>query len=525
MRRMLVYPCMNVAWLTRPYQEFPVPEVAQHPQTGARALAIIAAATLAMLVDGTANTAITTGLPYIQGLTAATPDESSWLVTLFNGPYYATILFTPWLYARFGRKPLLLFAIGAFVATSLALSLADTFGLVAILRMLQGIALGCVFVPAAILLFSSLPLDAMVLAIPAFALISLGAGTLGTLVGGYYSETYGASVLYLPSAVAMSIAGALIWVASPKYDAPQPHLRIDAFGIACALVLFGTMQYIANEGERRNWFDDPTIWFGLVIIAVSGGMLILWELFGARYPFANFRMFAEHRNLAVGGGVNFILGSVGYSITVFAAYLESAVAATATLAGLMIALRLCTYVLGIALAFLLVSRRILDVRIVVSVAAVATAVSLVLFGNRMTTTAEAASFVAVSLLFGLFYSMMSQPVPSLVLGSLPREQLAAGLSIYKLTSPIGLMVATALMSTFIDHRATAHVSDLAGFITPHNPAVAQFLHRGGSLKVLAQLAAGQAQTLAYRDAMFVFAGVVLGLIPLVALVRVQRPAA
>ncbi len=151
-------PPPSPAAIPRRRQQFAVPEVKQAPQTGLRAVAITVAAVFVMLVDATAANVINTGLPHLQGLSAATPDEGSWIVTAFNATYYSTILFSPWLYARLGRKPLLLAGLLGFGLTSLMLAATRSLELVVALRFLQGAFLGSVFVPAAVLLFTSLPL-------------------------------------------------------------------------------------------------------------------------------------------------------------------------------------------------------------------------------------------------------------------------------------------------------------------------------------------------------------------------------
>jgi hypothetical protein len=186
-------------------------------------------------------------------------------------------------------------------------------------------------------------------------------------------------------------------------------------------------------------------------------------------------------------------------------------------------LRITTYVVGIAVAFMLVRGRVLGVRAVIVIAAVGSALAFLSFARNMTATADAGTFVAITLVFGLFFSMLNQPVPAIVLGTLGLSDIAAGLSLYKLSAPIGLSVGTGLFQTLLDHRAAAHVSDLAGSVTSSNVAIAQYLSGSGSVRTLASLVNGQAQTLALGDVMRAFALCVLLTIPLI-FVANTRPA-
>jgi DHA2 family multidrug resistance protein len=500
--------------LSRLDQQIAVAEVKQSPQRGVRLFAICAAASLAVLIDGTATNIVNSGIPYLQGVLAATPDEASWILTAFNAAYYSTILFSPWLYARVGRKPLLLTGLVGYGLTSLALLLAHAFSLEIGLRFVQGMMLGCVFVPAAILLFTSLPVRLLSFAPPYFVTVVLGSGLMGSLIGGYISENYGGVEVYLVGVIATVVATALVYFAAPSVDSPQRSLRPDITGYALSILMFGALQYLANEGERRNWFDDLSVTIAFAVLAIAVPAFVLWEL-GAAAPHVNFRLLGQKRNLAVGGAFNIVLGTVGYSILVFVQYLESEIQATETLAGAMIFLRLATYIIGIIVAFTLVKERILGVRTVIFIAAIGTAVTFFAYALSMTTTAETGSFVLISLVFGLFFSVLSQPVPALVLGTLALAELPMGVSIYKVSAPVGLNIGTALFQTLIDHRDTFHMTALAAEITRAREPIEQFLQQGGDLRTLASLIGNQAQSLALQDAMIAFGAVVLLVVPIV----------
>lgn len=507
-------------------QRFAVPDVTPRPQPGLRGVAIVVSAILAILVDGTSTATINTGLPYLQGITAASPDEASWILTSFNAAYYAFILFSPWMMARVGRKRLMVVALVGFSVTSLLLIATSDYGLFLGLRFVQGAFLGCIFVPAALLLFTSLPREALKYAPPAFVLIALTGGTLGTVIGGFFADEFGGSSVFLPGALATLATALLIVVAVRNNDRPQPDLPIDVAGLALSVIAFGALQFLANEGERRNWLDDPTIVVGAAVLAVALPAFILYELYVTTDPHVDFRMFARHRNLAVGGTINIAIGAVGYSVTMFVVYLQIALGATPTVAGELVLVRLATYAIGVPAAFLLITARRFDIRVVVIIGALGSAVGLVAFSNSMTTTADIDAFIGVSLLFGLFFGMMNQPMGALVIGSMPLALLAAGVSIYKLSSPVGLMIATGGMQAVLDHRTAWFRAAIVGEISLGRAPVDTYLRQHhGNASELAALAAVQSQTLAYAYVMLLFAAIVLVVVPIVLFAKVQKPGA
>jgi DHA2 family multidrug resistance protein len=519
-------PVVTVRTEALPRQRLAVPDATPRPQPGLRGVAIVVSAVLALLVDGTSTATINTGLPYLQAITAASPDEASWIVSAFNAAYYPAILLSPWMMARVGRRRLMLVALVGFSLTSFVLAGTSNYGVFLVLRFVQGGLLGCVFVPAALLLFTSLHRDVLKFAPPAFVFVSLTGGTVGTLIGGFFADEYGAGWVFIPGCIATLTTAILIAVAVKNTDEPQPDLHFDTIGITLSVVSFGALQFLANEGERRNWFDDPGIVLAAAILAVALPAFVLYELFLTREPHVDFRMFARHRNLAVGGTVNVAVGAVGYSVTILVAYLQTATGATPTIAGALVLVRLATYAIGVPAAFLLITARKFDIRLVVIIGALGSSLGLTIFSRRMTSTADLAAFVGVSLLFGFFFGMMNQPLGALVIGSMPLPLLAAGVSIYKLSSPVGLMIATGGMQTVLADRTAAFRSDVAGLMTLARAPVGRYVREHhGHASGLAGLVALQSQTLAYAYVMQLFAFVVLAVVPIVLLAAVRKPGA
>ena len=313
---------------------------------------------------------------------------------------------------------------------------------------------------------------------------------------------------------------------STKKTSFNRGLQFDGVGLALSLVAFTSAQYLANEGERRNWLDDPTVVLAVIILALSVPAFIAYELRGTRNPHVHIRIFGTYRNLAVGSMINIFIGFSGYSVTTFVAYLQSAIGESTTSAGQLVPIRLLTYFVGVPAAFALSTYRILSIRAIVVIAVLGSSLSFMLFGHLMTTTAQGISFVGVSLLFGLFYAMLSQPIGTLVVGSIPLALLASGLSIYKLSSPIGTMIATGSMQYVLDRHAALVNTVIAGDLQRGRPVVDDYLFQHhGNAAGLAGLAASQAQTLAYSFSMISYAVVLLAIIPIIFFAQLAPPPA
>lgn len=502
-------------------QRFAVADVPRLPQTGARGAAIIASAVLAIVVDQTSSAIASAGLPYLAGIVGASPDEASWILTAFNTAYYAMILLSPWMMARVGRKRLMLGALLGFAAVSISLAFVSDYHAFVALRFVQGALLGCIYVPAALLFFTSLPTRALRYAPPIFVLLSLGAATVGTVIGASVAERFGGSTIFVPGAIATLLTALAIVLTVRAKDAPQRTLVFDGVGLALSLAAFGALQFLANDGERRNWFDDPVVVVVAIVLAVALPAFVIYESTFTRFPHVDFRMFVTYRNLAVGGIISVTIGFVGYAVTLYVGYLQNMLGATPTEAGAAVLVRVLTYALGVPLAFALIVRKVVDLRIVVAIGAVGSSLGLIAFSHAMTTTAELGSFVLVSLAFGVFFGMMNQPMGTLVIGSMPLDLLAAGVSVYKLSAPVGAMLGSAVMQTMLDRRTAAFRTAIAGNVTlGHAPIDAYVEAHRGSAAGLNALVAAQAQTLAYADLTALLGLVVLIVIPVVAFAHV-----
>jgi len=502
-------------------QRFAVADVPRLPQTGIRGAAIIASAVLAIVVDQTSSAIASAGLPYLSGIVDASPDEASWILTVFNTAYYAMILMSPWMMARIGRKRLMLGALLGFAGVSAVLAGVSDYHAFVALRFVQGAFLGCIYVPAALLFFTSLPTRFLRYAPPIFVLLSLSAATFGTVIGASVAERFGGSTIFVPGAIATLATALAIVLTVRAKDAPQRALVFDRIGLALSLAAFGALQFLANEGERRNWFDDSTVLFAAIVLAIALPAFVIYESTFTRFPHVDFRMFATYRNLAIGGIISVTIGFVGYAVTLYIGYVQSILGATPAEAGAAVLVRVLTYAVGVPLAFALIMRKIVDLRIVVAVGAIGSALGLIAFSYAMTPTAEIGSFALVSLAFGVFFGMMNQPMGMLVIGSMPLDLLAAGVSVYKLSAPVGAMIGTAVMQTLLDHRSVAFRTAIAGHITLGNAPVESYVraHRG-SAAGLGGLVSAQAQTLAYADLTALLGLVVLLVIPVVAFAQV-----
>ena len=125
-------------------------EIAVSPEderaaAGGRTLVLLTVSLCTMLYSLTV-TIVNVTLPQLQGALSATPDQVAWVVTL---NLVATAVVTPmtgWLVGRFGRRPVMIWAVAGFALSSLLCATATTLAPLLLYRIGQG-AFGAPLVP------------------------------------------------------------------------------------------------------------------------------------------------------------------------------------------------------------------------------------------------------------------------------------------------------------------------------------------------------------------------------------------
>jgi DHA2 family multidrug resistance protein len=343
------------------------------------------------------------------------------------------------------------------------------------------------------------------------------APTIGPTLGGWLTEQLSWHWLFLinvPVGIALAIS---VWTFL-DIDRPNPALlrHFDAAGLVLMAVFLGAMEYVLEEGDRWDWFSDPTIaWAG--IASVIAGVLFLWRMFVRNDPLVELRAF-RNANFAFGCLFSFVLG-IGlygsvYLIPLFLGrvrgYDSLQIGETMFVTGL----------------FMFVSAPIagrlaglMDLRLML-------AMGLAMFGGGLWWMAHLTVDSAFWALFGpqalrggaMMFIML--PVNQIALGTLPPAALKNASGLYNLMRNLGGAVGLALINTVATMRLAAHTQHLDEAVTWSRAGVmrtvgmltgAMVPGKGeashlAALTQIARMVQQQALTLTYNDVLLLMAG-------------------
>lgn len=266
-------------------------------------IATMAAAFLALLDITIVNIC----LPQIQTTFAAELDELGWVTTAYMIANVIVMPLTGFGTARFGYKRYFAGACFVFaVGTALCASASSFSGFVAA-RALQGLGGGALIPLSQAILFDRFPKRQMGLAGALFGVAALAGPMIGPSLGAELLEWVTWPWLFrlgVPVAIA---AGAMILV---HLEEPSPRgldERFDFYGFVLLTLGLASLQFVLEEGNRRDWSESPVVVSLSIVAVVCLAALVSHSFRSAGSAVVDLRVFADLR-FTMASALNLMLG-------------------------------------------------------------------------------------------------------------------------------------------------------------------------------------------------------------------------
>jgi DHA2 family multidrug resistance protein len=211
----------------------------------------------------------------VQAGLSAGPDEISWVQTGYLMAELVMIPFAAFLAQALSTRWLFALSAGLFTAASALCGMASGIGAMVVFRIVQGFV-GGAMVPTVFATGYALFTGRQRAMIPMIlGMVSVLAPTLGPTIGGWLTDTIGwRSIFYINIApgVAVTVLSALLM----RVDRPNLAMlrRIDYSHLAAMAVFLGGLEYVLEEGQRKDWFSDPAIATAAWVSLVAFGLFV-----------------------------------------------------------------------------------------------------------------------------------------------------------------------------------------------------------------------------------------------------------
>ncbi|HEY4440230.1 MAG TPA: DHA2 family efflux MFS transporter permease subunit [Candidatus Elarobacter sp.] len=475
----------------------------------------IMAATLLQTLD---STIVNVALPTIQGNLGATQDEGAWVVTGYIISAVIVIPMTPWLQARFGRRQYYSTAIIGFTAASMLCGIAGSIQELILFRIIQGLFGGGLVATGQAALRDTFPRHLLGASQAVFALGAIVGPSVGPTVGGWLTDNYSWNWVFYINLLPGIFAAIIVMTMMRNPTDPKP-IPIDGIGLGLLAMGLGSLQYILDEGQRNDWFSDPVIAFFGVTTVVGIVAFIVWELWGAKRPLVDLRVF-KYRAIAAGSMLGFAIGAVLFGATVILPqYVQGVLGFTATLSGELIFIRAAFIAALTPFIARLAGSGKIDTRILLVGGFTLIAVSQLWLGYITTSQNDFGSLVGPAVMAGIGLALLFVPISIAVLSAIPPEAVPKATSFQALSLQLGGSFSTAALITLLARRSAFHQAELAQSINPDNNALQlliQHTHNmAAALMNTYQLVLQQATVMAYADAQWALGALTFFLLPLV----------
>ncbi len=483
---------------------------------GNRRLLIIVGVMMAALLQTLDATIVNVALPTIEGNIGASIDDGTWIITGYIISNVIAIPLAPYFFQRFGRRQYYATCIIGFTVASILCGTATTLPALILYRVVQGAFGGGLISTSQLILRDTFPPEKAGTSSALFAIALTVGPALGPTLGGLLTDNFSWQWVFDINLVP-GILAALVVLFALKNPAPGRRMPFDALGVTLLAMALGSMQFVLDEGERNDWFDDGTIVFFTFAAVVGFASFIAWELYGTKAPIVDLRVF-RHRNVRVGVPLAIVLGTIVFGpVVMLPQYVQGVLGFTATLAGVLILVRAMPVLFVTPFVARLAAA--VDPRYILASGFVLSAVGFGLVAFAMTPQSDAGSFVVPLLVSGVGQSMLLVPLLTSVYQHVPPADGPKASSFVSLSVQLGGSIASTLLVTIFDRRTFFHSDIYRGVVTLHNPLLHAVRTAPHGLARIARLLSQQASNSGFADAFFVLVPIAAAALLLVCVLK------
>lgn len=462
---------------------------------------------------------VASSLTEIQAGLLAAPDEISWVQSAYLIAEVIVIPLTGWLSQVLSTRWLFAASCFGFTLASAGCALSWNIESMIAFRAIQGFVGGTMIPTMFGISFVIFGGARSVLASVVTSMVITLGPTLGPTMGGWLTATFSWHWLFLVNLVPGLMVTAAVGLCL-DVDRPNPKLLrvFDYVGFVSVALFLGSLQYVLEEGAKKDWFQSDLI-LGMSALATVSAIVFFWRELTIANPIVDLRVF-KHRDFALGCGIALALGFVLYGSTFLVPlYCARVLSFDSFQIGTIMAITgMAQMVGGPASAFIV---RHLDVRGLLAIGLAAVGGAL-LINTTLTTQSGFDDMILPQALRGFGYMCCAMPSNIIAMSSLPVTQVRAGSGLFSLMRNLGGAIGLALLNTELIRRQALHDSRVGDLIHDGRPQVRAMveglgayigaLHGGtidgsvAAIKVMQMLVQRQAAALTFSDVQWLMTG-------------------
>ena len=264
----------------------PYPTMTTHPTDTTATLKPLRSMPLALLTIAVAcstfmeildMTVVNVAVPHIAGSLGVSLNEGTWAISSYALASAVMQPLTGWLARRFGEVRTFTFSVSLFVIFSTLCGLATSMPMLVVCRLLQGAGSGPMVALSLTLLLSNYATEKQGIALALWSMTVIIAPIFGPILGGVLTDNFSWPWIFYVNLPVGLMAIVITWTLLHKRETKTVKVPIDVIGLGLLVVGVGSLQFMLDNGNDKDWFSSPFILSLGVITAVCLTFLVVWE--------------------------------------------------------------------------------------------------------------------------------------------------------------------------------------------------------------------------------------------------------
>lgn len=432
---------------------------------------LIMGACLAAVTEAISGTVLSFARLDMMGDVAATSDEFARMDFGYTAAKLIAFVMAAWLAGRLALGSLLIAATIAMTAASGLAAATDNLNMLFVLRLLQGGAGGIILVSAQALLLTSFGRSSQPLVQSVFAVAAVVApATLLPFVHGWLLDSHSWTWIFLAIVPIGLVALALLMFASfPAEEAPR-RLRMNWPSLALFAIAASSLTYVLNQGNRWDWFEEPSI----AMIATAGIVALAGAIAGQFFGDKNRRLldFSVFMNGAFSFGflasfaAGFALLGSSYLIPSFAI---SVLRMTPMQAGTLLLPSTAAFITTLFLTAFII-RRGASPALTIPFGILGLMLSMWILSGS-TSESGIPDMLPGILVRGCALGFLFLSITLITMLGLKAHAIVVGVALFNIGRQTGGLLGISFLQTFVENQTALNRAVLAAYITPGRPEV------------------------------------------------------
>lgn len=429
----------------------------QAPLSGSKLVIVAIALAVGTFMQVLDSTIANVSLPTIAGNLGVSADNSTWIITAFAVANGIAVPLTGWLMGRFGVVRVFTLSVLLFTISSFLCGIAWDLPSLIVFRIMQGAVSGPMMPGSQTLLIAVFAPEKRSTALGIWSMTTLVAPIMGPILGGFISDNYHWSWIFLINVPFGLACAAICWNGLKDRETPTRKIKVDQVGLALLVVWVGALQIMLDLGKNDDWFNSTRIVIFALVAGISFVAWLIWELTDGN-PIVDLSLF-KNRNFAI-GTLAFCLGYAVFfaNILILPLWLQTQVGYTATWAGLIAAPSGVVAVLLTPFVARLSGK--IDARILATVAFLAFALSYWM-RSGYTSTASPWDFTVPLLVQGVAMSTFFLSMLTISLDRIPPHRIPSATGLSNFARIVAGSFSASIITTAWDRREALHQSRLS----------------------------------------------------------------